>query len=357
MDEIDRIFERFLQCEFFSGGVCSISIDGETVFLKAYGKADLVKNLDTKPHTIFDLASITKIFTTTIILQLITKKKIFLSTPLKHCLPITSRNSTLANITINQLLTHTSGLKAWHPFYTNLPNDNFFEVLEEIDLVERSSDEVIYSDLNFMLLGEVVKEQFHEDLETIVYQQIGKPLELSSLTYQPSEHAEIAATEFGNRTEMRMCEERNLRFEDWRSLHHPISGDVNDGNAYYFFSGKSGHAGLFSNIKDLMKLGDLYVKGGSYKGKQLIRKQLIDHSLDRQAHNRGLGWETGGVFPEGAGHTGFTGTSIWVVPEKKLTVGILTNRLHVEKPKNINPFRKEIFETVLKRYEKLKGDL
>ncbi|SDM21970.1 serine hydrolase domain-containing protein [Sediminibacillus halophilus] len=357
MDEIDRIFERFLQRKFFSGGVCSISIDGQIVFLKAYGKADLVKNSDTEPNTLFDLASITKIFTTTIILQLITRKKISLSTPLKNCLPITSRNTTLANITISQLLTHTSGLKAWHPFYTNLPNDNFFEVLEEIDLIEKNSEEVIYSDLNFMLLGEVIKEQLHEDLETIISQHIGKPLELSSLTYQPSNRFTIAVTEFGNRTEMKMCEERNLRFEGWRSLHYPISGEVNDGNAYYFFSGKSGHAGLFSNIEDLMKLGDLYVKGGAYKGKQLISKELIDQSLNQQVPNRGLGWEVNGIFPEGAGHTGFTGTSIWVVPEKKLTVGILTNRLHVEKPKNINPFRKDIVETVLSNYEKLKGDL
>ncbi|WP_053218545.1 serine hydrolase domain-containing protein [Virgibacillus senegalensis] len=357
MEKIDQIFERYLQKKFFSGGVCSISINGQEAFLKAYGKADTVKNKVMKATTIFDLASITKIFTTTIILHLVTNKKISLSTTLKHCLPITSRHSTLANITINQLLSHSSGLKAWHPFYTKLPNNNFFEVLAEIDLIEENRQEVMYSDLNFMLLGEVIKEQTNETLETTIQKMIREPLELSTLTYQPSSHSDIAATEYGNRIEMKMCEDRNLVFDGWRPTHQPISGTVNDGNAFYFFSGESGHAGLFSNIEDLIKLGNLYMKGGVYKGRQLISKELVDYSISQRVHNRGLGWEVNGIFPEGAGHTGFTGTAIWIVPEKQLTVVILTNRLHVEKPKNINPFRKEIVETVLKEFEKLKGDL
>ncbi|SDK03097.1 serine hydrolase domain-containing protein [Sediminibacillus albus] len=347
MNHLDEIFAEYIRDDYFAGGVCCISVKGNIIFHKAYGLANRTNQTKLKKDTIFDLASVTKIITTTMILQLITNKRLSLATCLRDCLPHTSINPILSPITIQQLLTHTSGLKAWHPFYAHLPNKDLFKVLEDIKLTHDSDEKVVYSDLNFILLGEVIKYLVKDHLEYAIKKYLADPLELSTLTYHPRNQSNIAATEFGNKTEMAMCKEIGVSFEGWRNTNEPIVGKVNDGNAYYYFQGESGHAGLFSCVEDLIKIGNLYLKGGVYKNERLIDSGLVQRSMKNQMDGRGLGWQIGGVFPEGCGHTGFTGTSIWVVPEKEMVVGLLTNRLHTDFPKNVLPFRRAIFEAMI----------
>ncbi|GAA0342455.1 serine hydrolase domain-containing protein [Bacillus carboniphilus] len=345
--KIDQLFDSYLNKSFFTGGVCSVHWKGEQLLQKAYGKRSSITNEHVTTDTIFDLASVTKIFTATILLKMVTEGKVTLGTTLKDCLPEVRGNKILEPISVQQLLTHSSGLTAWYPFYTHVPQADLLTILDSIELKHQENKEVVYSDLNYILLGEIIKRYFNMSLQEVIKQELITTLSLNTLTYGPLHSENVAATEFGNQIEMDMCRTRNKEFNHWRPTNQPIIGEVNDGNTYYYFKGQSGHAGLFGTANDLDQLLQLYLKGGMAKGEKLIDVALINQSLHNIAENRGLGWHSSDPFPVGFGHTGFTGTSIWIVPEKDLQVVLLTNRLHVNQPVNINPFRKELHEEIL----------
>ncbi|MBP1948048.1 serine hydrolase domain-containing protein [Virgibacillus litoralis] len=347
-ENIEHIFNKYMDKDYFTGGVCYISVNGKKAYHEAFGLSNKVEGTRCNLDTVFDLASITKIVTSTVILKMISENALSLTTKLEKCLPQSAQIPELAPITIKQLLTHSSGLKAWHSFYANEKCDSLFAILNSIDLTHKEARKVVYSDLNFILLGEVIKYYYQSSLQHVFQNQLAEPLDLESLTYNPHYNTNIAATEFGNKIEEKMCNDRNFHFTNWRNQNVPISGEVNDGNTYYFFGGESGHAGLFSNVKDLVSIGELYLKGGINGEEKVISNALIEESFKKQVDNRGLGWETSDVYPEGVGHTGFTGTALWIEPERNVAVGLLTNRLHVDQPKNINPFRKELFEEIFK---------
>lgn len=348
--KVDEIFEKYKNIGYFAGGVCYIKQDHQDILLKAYGKQNSATNQPMNVDTNFDLASVTKTITSTLILKVISDGKLTLETALKDCLPRVAENKVLAPITIQQLLTHSSGLVAWYPFYTVTPKTDLFTILDSIELDHQEEKAVVYSDLNYILLGEILKHHYQSNLQSVLEKEIISPLQLESFSYGPLSDGNIAATEFGNQIEMEMCRSRNKTFSQWRSTSEPIVGEVNDGNTYYFFEGQSGHAGLFSSAKDLSRVIDLYLKGGMAKNTQIINLALINLSLQNIVENRGLGWHCSDPFPTGFGHTGFTGTSVWVVPEKQLQVVLLTNRLHVDQPVNINPFRKELHEKILSHF-------
>ncbi|MFG6147788.1 serine hydrolase domain-containing protein [Halobacillus sp. B23F22_1] len=343
-DELNLFFNKHLQKEYFSGLTCCVSIDGEVLYHEAYGKVSNQRNEICRKDTIFDLASLTKLVTTTLILQLISNKKFTLSTSLGECLPASVDHSILSPITMRQLLTHTSGLISWYPFYSHLPDKNIWNILNSINLLHTSQNSVLYSDLNFILLGEVLKNHYQASLSTIVSNHISKPYHLNSLSYSPSTWESIAETEFGNQIEMKMVNDRHYTFNNWRDVKFPIVGEVNDGNTYYFFNGESGHAGLFSNVRDLVSLGEMYVLDENQN--RVIDQHLLQESLKEQAPGRGLGWQISDPFLSGAGHTGFTGTMLFVEPEQRISVGILTNRLNVSSPKNLYDFRKEAIQMI-----------
>ncbi|MDW0108877.1 serine hydrolase domain-containing protein [Sporosarcina aquimarina] len=345
MKTIEDIIENHIESGFFSGAVCSISLNGEDIYKKSFGFRNVVTEKKCNMNTLFDLASITKVFTSTLILRLITENRLSLYSILGVCLPKVKDKSALRNITIYQLLTHSSGLVAWYPFYTKEKLD-FFEVLDTIELKNDSANMTVYSDLNFMLLGKVVERTLNMPLEKAIDVYFIKELGFSSASYKPTSAENIAACEFGNQIEKKMCSARNLIFEGWRDENKPMVGEVNDGNSYYFFNGISGHAGIFSQVDDLMKLGNLYV---GFQNKCFISSELLEASKTLQIEDRGLGWDFGNTFPEGFGHTGFTGTALWIVPERNLVVGLLTNRLHSRNPHNVNPFRTRVFEEILKQ--------
>jgi CubicO group peptidase (beta-lactamase class C family) len=348
--KVDEVFAKYMEEQYFAGGVCFVKQNDEDLLIKAYGNRNNVTNEEMTIDTIFDLASVTKIVTATIILMMITDKKLELEDTLGSKLSEVKGNKVLAPITIKRLLTHSSGLKAWEPFYTYASSKSFFSIVESIELEHKEEKAVIYSDLNYILLGEVIKAYFNDSLQGILKKELIAKLQLAQLTYGPLLNESVAATEFGNQIEMKMCHSRGRRFYNWRDTDKPILGEVNDGNAFYFFEGQSGHAGLFGTVEDLAKIAQVYLKGGIVGNKRLIDTQLIKQSMQNIVENRGLGWHSSDPFPIGFGHTGFTGTSVWVVPEKELQVTILTNRLHVQQPKNINPFRREIHEGILNTF-------
>lgn len=345
--KIGNLFKKYIINRYIAGGVCLVKQNDHEILFKAYGKQNTFTGDDVQLDTVFDMASVTKIITSTLILKLISESRLTLGAKLGDCLPATARNEVLAPITIQQLLTHSSGLVAWFPFYTELPTSDLYEILSSIELKHQEANEMIYSDLNYILLGEVLKQSHKSSLQKIIEKELVQPLELPHLTYGPLSEENIAATEFGNQIEMEMCRSRNRTFSNWRDTGKPIIGEVNDGNAHYFFQGQSGHAGLFGTATDLSKIADLYLKGGYNKGAEFLDSKLVKQSLQTIIEYRGLGWHKSNPFPIGFGHTGFTGTALWIVPERDLQVVLLTNRLHVKEPMNINPFRRELYEEIL----------
>ncbi|MFA1821973.1 serine hydrolase domain-containing protein [Virgibacillus oceani] len=341
---IQFITETYLPDEYFNTVDLLFRKDNRYTVSSTYQNGSWLSNQIEKP--IFDLASLTKIITMTGILRLITEKRFGLETRLSKLLPLSDRVQEINNITVKELLTHSSGLRAWYPFYTLHPR-SFLEALADIDLKHHSDSKVVYSDLNYMLLGEIIKSISEKNLSQFLQENIVEPLNLPSLSYGSlKENPFVVSTEFGNRTERKMVQERHLLFDGWRSFEEAIHGEVNDGNAFYYFGGEAGHAGLFGTTDDLDKILALYLKGGQIEGNEFINQSLVKLSLNNLVGNRGLGWHSGEPFPTGFGHTGFTGTSIWLDPENSITGIVLTNRLNVKEPRNVNGFRMEIHHEI-----------
>jgi CubicO group peptidase (beta-lactamase class C family) len=194
---------------------------------------------------------------------------------------------------------------------------------------------------------------------------------MNNTTYNPlktGSYKKIAATSAGNPYEKRMVYDSTLGFtikeidpSDWNGWRtYLLKGEVNDGNAWYANNGISGAAGLFSTASDLQKLVDMLIRRGKIGSKQYISEGAIETFLSKDNFNNGLGWmmDPANSFmknaPEGSfGHTGFTGTSIAVIPDKKISVILLINRQNNGMDKNgdyynVNPVRLHIFNAVLK---------
>lgn len=349
MDEkINAFIESQIHAGQFPGAVVYIKKESAVLLHEAFGKACNTSDVkrDMTKETLFDIASLTKIVMTTIILKLITANKFSLQSTVADILPSVRKLSdeAIGKISVQQLLTHCSGLLDWYPFYTS--NVDFYDQLEKIVSTSEKTKGVRYSDLNYMLVAEIIKESTKLPLEEALNQYIRLPLKVETLKYGSVCSDNVAATEFGNRIEQTMCELRNISFSRWRDTDQPICGQVNDGNAYYYFNGVSGHAGLFANAEDLSKIGEVYNNLGLLEDKTYISEKLIKQAITSQVGTRGLGWEMSDIYPTGCGHTGFTGTSLWIDPVRKLTVVVLTNRLHTDNPQNINEFRRKLHEMI-----------
>jgi CubicO group peptidase (beta-lactamase class C family) len=258
--------------------------------------------------TIYDCASLTKpLVTTALALQLF---------PLDH---------TIHGYTVRELLTHTSGLRAWLPLYAF--DDPLRAILDYGPECERGT-RVIYSDLNFILLWMAI-----ENFDELARERLGARLKPSA-TLKPR----IAATEWGQRWEMKMCadmgraESGERRAEIETFLRSPLSrlrsdliwGETHDGNSHHLGNGCAGNAGLFATASEVFEMTRAIVNG--------VRVVNETAGLNDA---RGLGWQMGTgsamtemLSPGNFGHTGFTGTSVWVDPDRDKIMVLLTNRVH-----------------------------
>jgi len=323
--------------QLYGKAVCAVSKNGKRIFSHSVNCA---------MDSMFDLASLTKILTGTMVLKLIGEGKLSLDNSIDALFqtealgPVTKER--FKTITLQQLLTHSSGLPAWFPFYTQ--KGGFWEILEFALNKYPVEKGMVYSDLGFMLLGEAVRAASGLTLPQsldLLNGELG-----TSFTYNPKNPAACVETESGNRIEEGMCQERGLSFENFRSRDTNMRGEVNDGNAFYFWHGVAGHAGVFGISSDLLALGELYLDDGKANGKQLIPSSLVEKSTIDYGEGRGLIWALSDIFTAGFGHTGFTGTSIYLCRETGCAAVILTNRLVIEGAPDLRPFRTEAHKLI-----------
>jgi serine-type D-Ala-D-Ala carboxypeptidase len=384
VEKIDSILKSEVSKDKIPGAVVQIKKDGKIVYTNAYGyaqKYDINHNLLNPPApmntaTLFDMASLTKVIgTTTSIMLLVDKGTIKVDEPVGKYIEAFDTGAKKA-ITIRNLLTHTAGLIEWYPlFYFSHDKETTYKLIGELPLKYPVGKQRRYSDLGFILLGEIIEKVSGMSLEQFERQNIFVPLGMTHTTYNPLQHGRttnIAATSLGNPYETRMVYDTSLGFSvkgldptswnGWRK--YVVKGEVNDGNAWYANGGVAGSAGLFSTVADMQKLVDMLMNKGKVGNKQFISAAVIDSFFVKDQFNNGLGWmmDTTDSFIKGGpdktfGHTGFTGTSIMVIPEYDLSIILLINRQNMGLLKsgyyyNVNSLRKEIFEAVLGNYEK-----
>ena len=330
---IDNIINKYMDENYFPSAVCNIFSTEKVYYYKAFG--------DVNVDTIYDVASLSKIITSTEILMLINDGKINLNGKISSYLPIINEfqvlNERLKDVTVDKLLTHNSGLIDWYPFYAE--EGTIFEIMDKVTGKYEKFSGTLYSDLNFMLLAEIIKSVTGLSLEESLDKYIKQRLNIKNICYCPSGRSNIAPTSYGNGIEEKMCKERNIEFNNWRSHDKALTGEVNDGNAHYFFNGISGHAGIFADVNAYADLCLYYMTS---------RDELIKSSMTEHREGRGLGWQISESFPMGCGHTGFTGTSVYICKDKNIAAVTFTNRLHTKREaKDLFNFRKELHNCIL----------
>lgn len=351
---IDEITKKYIENNTMPGAVVLVSEKGNIKYYKAMGNAQVLENGETKIRkmkkiTIFDLASLTKIFATTqSIMKLSTEGKIDLNDKVSKYIPEFSKNGK-ADVMIKDLLTHTSGLTPWLPTYYHVKNSKEeLEFICNLPLEYKTGEKRKYSDFSFMTLAFIVEKVSGKKINEYVLNEIYKPLKLKNTRYLPLEvfsKNRIASTSHGNPFEQKMIYDDNFgykidenfnSFKYWRL--HTLTGTVNDGNAYYANNGVAGHAGLFSTAYDLYILGEVLLNGGKYKNIRLYSNEIVKEFTKIQSKfGHGYGYEINrGGMDKGymgkyatndfVGHTGFTGTQVVYDMKNKIQVIILTNK-------------------------------
>lgn len=319
---IERVVERGIKAGGYPGAAVVVGRKGAAVFEKGFGRlswSSSSTSVDAQ-RTIYDVASLSKVVgTTTAIMILFDEKKIGLDDPVVNYIP-TFGGGDKDRVTIRQLLTHTSGLPAGRDIWriAQTPLEARALVLGT-SLEGRPGAQYIYSDLGADVLGLIVEVVAAEPLDKFLNRRVFKPLGMDETFYRPADSLRyrIAPTE--------VTPPRG----------YPLRGEVHDENAYAL-GGVAGHAGLFSTAADLSVFAQTMLNGGEYNGVQIISKRTVELFTSRAFGHRALGWDTAEgdygagryLGPTAYGHTGFTGTSMWIDPEREMFVILLTNRVH-----------------------------
>ena len=384
ISKIDSILQTKVNLDEIPGAVIEIKKGNEIVYEQSYGyaqKYDYNHKLlsPTEKMTInhlFDIASLTKVIGTTTSIMLLTDRGLLKTEDPVYKYIKAFDTSDKREITIRNLLTHTAGLYEWYPLYYRAANKlESYKLIGELPLIFPVGKQRRYSDLGFVILGEIIEIVSGQSLEKFEEQNIFLPLHMKNTTCNPlasGNFKNIAATSYGNPYEKRMVYDSTLGFKikeidpaqwnGWRK--YILRGEANDGNAWYANGGISGAAGLFSTAADLQKLVDMLINNGKAGGQQFISEKTIRSFLIKDKFSNGLGWmmDAENSFmkngPDGTfGHTGFTGTSISVIPGDKISVILLINRQNTGLLSNgdyynVNSIRLQVFNAVLK-YRKL----
>ena len=339
---IDTVVEADIAQRRLPGAVVLVARKGQVVWRKAYGARAVEPGRETMTvDTIFDLASLTKVVATaTSVMILVERGKVRLSDPVSVYIP-ELKGEGRERITIEHLLTHRSGYapdfdlrERWTSY------DESIKRLIVEPLRSAPGTRFVYSDIGFIALGEVVRRVSGMPLDQFAKKNIFDPLRMKDTGFVPSasQKVRIAPTE-KRRGQMNYLgdsgENSGADGEVW------LRGQVHDPTAFRM-AGVAGHAGLFSTVDDLFKYCQMILNGGQYNGVRVLSPLTVAEMtrprlVNSTAATRGLGWDInssystnrGELFPLGSfGHTGFTGTSIWIDPASQMFVVFLSNRVH-----------------------------
>lgn len=350
LEDIDQVVEQAIDNEVIPGAVVLVAKNGVVVKESSYGFAQkydmgnlLERPLPMENSTIFDLASVTKVMATTQgIMKLVSEGELSVTDKVSDIIPEFSQNGK-ENVTIEDLLTHTSGLTPWTPTYYFTDNpQGVLEYINNLPLEYETGTNRKYSDFSFMMLGFVIEEVTGMRLNDYLTEEIYQTLKMEDTQFVPSTDLKerIAATSWGNPYEYKMVHDPNFgydvevdldAFNDWRN--YTLIGEVNDGNSYYANGGIAGHAGLFSTARDLSILGQTMLNGGGYDLERIYESSVVKEFTSPQRYTHGYGWEINTRWymgdkrsPSAFGHTGFTGTQVIFDPTHQLQIIILTNK-------------------------------
>jgi len=340
------------------GAVVLVARRGQIAYFRAFGNRSVQPKLEPMTlDTIFDVASLTKVMVTTpSIMLLVENGTLRLDDKAKRYLPNFTGGGK-ENITVRQLLNHHSGLppdfdlsRQWFGYSAAL------EELWKTNAVSEPGTEFAYSDLNFITLGEIIHVLSGETLDAFAKENIFVPLDMSDTYFHPPAKLlkRIAPTESRRNTLNYLKGQASQA-----SLDEILRGEVHDPTAWRM-GGVAGHAGLFSCAQDLAIYAQMLLNQGMHREKKrflsplTIQAMTSNQSPGDSIQIRGFGWDLnssyssprGDIFMEGFGHTGFTGTSLWIHPPTNTFIIILSNRVHPEGGKDINHLRGAIANIV-----------
>ena len=322
---VDAVMQRAVASGAFPGGSVAAGRAGVLLTLQGYGQLSRGGPRVT-PDTPYDLASLTKVVgTTATVMRMVEDGRLDLDAEVVETLP---RFRTMGKeyVTPRQLLSHTAGQRPWYPFHTRdlTTRARALDFIYADTLRYPPGTQSRYSDFDMIVLGEMLTQITRKPLGELFEDEVFAPLGMASTGFRRVgvRDPEAAPTETD---------------ASWRG--RTLQGEVHD-EAASVFGGVAGHAGLFSTATDMARFGFMLANGGQANGTRLFRRTTLDQFTERvrlrSTYPTGLGWmvnhgstSAGSAFgPRSFGHTGFTGTSIWVDPDQELFVVLLSNRVH-----------------------------
>jgi CubicO group peptidase (beta-lactamase class C family) len=331
-EEVDATVHEGIKRGIYPGAVVVIGRRDSLLYARGYGHFTWNPRspVPSPDSTYWDIASITKVLgTMSAAMRLVDAGRLHLDTPVRHYLPRFS-GGFKDQVTVRMLLDHTSGLRSYAPLFKRArTRASALEVLYAERPNRRPGDLAVYSDLNAIFLGLIVESISKLPFDRFVAREVFEPLGLERTTFNPTPH----------------IRRRTVPSALWRG--HPVQGQVNDPNAA-ILGGAAGHAGIFATGMDLASYAQVWLRGGTGPSGQWVSSSTLKLFLTRGTNSgpRLLGWDTpelnkdepslfGTLISDAAyGHTGFTGTELWIDPTHDLFLVFLTNRTFDPKVRN-----------------------
>ena len=362
LEAVDAIVRAAVVARAFPGGVLAVGLGGALVHLRAFGRLTYdAGSSDVATDTIYDLASLTKVVvTTTLSMILVDLGKLDLEARVHDFFPAFA-GPAKEQVTVRHLLTHSGGVQWWAPLYKEVKGKAaYLERIVAMDLAYEPGAKSVYSDLGVILLGDILERLGGVPFEDMARRLVLGPLETRDTLYRPGPSLleRVAPTEY----------------DPWRG--RLVRGEVHDENAFAL-GGVAPHAGLFGTAPDLAHLAEMLLDGGSFGGRRLVSRSTVELFTERAGvpgSSRALGWDTAadesgqrssvpgqpGYSSAGSltsarsfGHTGFTGTSMWMDPERELYFILLTNRVHPTRDnEKIREVRSQVADAVVRALDR-----
>jgi len=322
-DTLKSVLDQAVLDSAFPGAIAVVGSHSGTLATIAAGRLDWNEPAVPDDHTLWDLASLTKVVgTTSAMIRLVGEGRIDLEAPVQRYLPRWSVPGA-ERVTIRHLLLHTAGLRAHRPLYLETADPVAAKAQVYATILDTvPGARTVYSDLGIILLGDVIESITGEPIDVYLKRTVFEPLGMHETMFRPPPELlpRIAPTEV----------------DPWRGRH--VRGEVHDENALRL-GGVAPHAGLFSSAHDLARFARMYLNNGRLDTVRVLDSAtiaLFTRAADRSFSTRALGWDTadgrnsaGSMMSDRAfGHTGFTGTSIWIDPAADVFVLLLTNRVN-----------------------------